>query len=498
MGEARVVVVGLGPAGLDLMLPAAAAEFERIPVRFVRTARHPAAVELVESGLTAETFDDRYDGASDFDSLYRGIVETLVAAAGEAGEIVYAVPGNPGVAERTVALLRAATGVQVTVHPGLSFVDLAWTRLDHDPMDGVHVVDARHFVPSVAGRSGALLIGHVVDRFTLSEVKLALLDVLAADTPVVVLARLGLPDEAVTTLPLEDLDREVDPDHLTSIFVDAGERTIAGDVAELVALARRLRGPGGCPWDAAQNHHSLMRYLLEEAYEVVEVLEQLPSDAPEGPLDAVTYAKVEDELGDLLFQVVFHSILAAEAGVFDLGDVARTVHDKLVRRHPHVFGSTEAETPDAVIANWEQIKREERSSSSLVDGISPGLPSLLYAHKLYRKAASIGLDPDPRADGFAAMRDALGHLDSAADSAETEHALGMLLAGAVVVARDRGVDAESALRGWSGRFRSRFERMETLAAASGVALDVQDAATSRRLWDEASAAVVRDKRPEDS
>ena len=202
----------------------------------------------------------------------------------------------------------------------------------------------------------------------------------------------------------------VEPDHLTSVFVDTGPHTVAGDVAELVALARRLRGPGGCPWDAEQSHHSLTRYLLEEAYETVEVLEQLPGDAPAGEVDLDVYARVEDELGDLLFQVVFHSILATEAGVFDLGDVARGVHDKLVRRHPHVFGDVEADSASAVVANWEQIKKAERSSSSLVDSISPGLPSLLYAHKLYRKAASVGLEPDPDRDGFAVMRDALDRL----------------------------------------------------------------------------------------
>jgi tetrapyrrole methylase family protein/MazG family protein len=496
VSPARVVVVGLGPADLDLMLPAARADYERIPHRYLRTRRHPAATALDAAGLGAESFDARYDTAADFDDLYPGIVATLVGAAREHGEIVYAVPGNPGVAERTVPLLRAAAGpdLEVTVVPGLSFVDLAWSRLGRDPMAGVHVVDAQDFAISAAGRSGPMLIGHVTDRLVLADIKVVLLDALAPDTPVVVLARLGLPDELITELALEDLDRVVEPDHLTSVFVDTGLHTVAGDVAALVALARRLRGPGGCPWDAEQTHHSLTRYLLEEAYETVEVLEQLPGDAPAGEVDLEVYARVEDELGDLLFQVVFHSILAGEAGAFDLGDVARGVHDKLVRRHPHVFGDVEAEDASAVIANWEQIKKAERSSSSLVDSISPGLPSLLYAHKLYRKAASVGLEPDPDRDGFSAMRDAVDRLATGTGPVEAETALGDLLAGAVVAARSRGVDAESSLRGWAGRFRDRFVRMEQLAAARGLELGAADAAGSRSLWDEAGAGDRSDAR----
>ncbi len=484
MGPACIVVVGLGPAGLDLLMPAARAELERIPHRYVRTRRHPAVVELAAAGITATSFDDAYESAGSFEALYPAIVETLIAAAKTHGEIVYAVPGNPGVAESTVALLRAAVTDELTIRvvPGLSFVDLAWTRLGRDPMAGVHILDAQDFTPNVAGRMGPMLIGHCIDRSIMSELKLVLLDALPAETTVVVLQRLGLPDEQITELPLSELDRAVEPDHLTSVFVDAGEHTIAGDVARLVALAQRLRGPGGCPWDAEQTHHSLTRYLLEEAYETVEVLELLPGDAPGGDIDLDAYARVEDELGDLLFQVVFHSILAAEAGAFDLGDVATGVHDKLVRRHPHVFGDAEAETAADVLANWEQIKKAERSSSSLVDGISPGLPSLLFAHKLYRKAASVGLDPDVAIDGFAVMREALDRLQLGEGPVEAERALGDLLAGAVVVARSRGVDAESSLRGWTARFRDRFVRMEQAAAADDLVLTPGTAKRARELW----------------
>jgi tetrapyrrole methylase family protein / MazG family protein len=485
--QGHVVVVGLGPAGVDLMLPAARSKLSYMAHRYARTARHPAIDELARHGLDFEAFDEHYESAASFDTLYRGITDALVAAASEHGEICYAVPGNPAVAERTVTLLREAaerSEITLEIVPGISFADLAWSRLGVDPMDGARLVDGQAFAVDAAGLHGRLLIGHCTSRLVLSDIKLVLLEVLPPDAPVTVLQRLGLPGEQVVTLALEALDRDVEPDHLTSIYVDAGQAAVAGEFAALVALSERLRAPGGCPWDAEQTHHSLARYLLEEAYETVEAIEGLPADAPDGDLDPDAYARLEDELGDLLYQVVFHSVLAQEAGSFTIADVARGIHEKLVRRHPHIFGDVEADTVSQVMTNWEQIKKGEKGSDSIVEGISPGLPSLLYAHKLYRKAASVGLDPGSDSEALARGSAALAALRDA-DAAATEVALGDLLAAAVVLARSRGVDAETSLRGWSARFRDRFVRMEQRAREQGV--DLAAAPTDRvaALWIEA-------------
>jgi tetrapyrrole methylase family protein / MazG family protein len=186
---------------------------------------------------------------------------------------------------------------------------------------------------------------------------------------------------------------------------------------------------------------------------------------------------------------VFHVILAEEAGAFTMADVARGIHDKLVRRHPHVFGDASARTGGDVLRNWEQIKKEEKGHESLVAGLTPGLPSLLYTHKLYRKAASAGLDPGglvPSVARVHAAADALASAPTAAQRAgDFEAALGELLAAAVALSRTGGVDAESALRGWAGRFRERFERFEVLARERGLDLGTLDPDTARALWDEA-------------
>jgi tetrapyrrole methylase family protein / MazG family protein len=484
MGRGLVVVVGLGPGGADLLLPAAREALERNPVRYARTARHPAVAELAADGIDLESFDDRYDAADDLDAVYGGIVETLIRDASERGEVAYAVPGNPVVAERTVALLHhAADGgrIDLRIVPGLSFADLAWARLGVDPMaTGARVVDGRALDVATVEDGGPLLVAQCDHPLVLSDVKVTLLERLDPGTPATVLQRLGLPDEHVVVVELAELDRAVEPDHLTAVWVPAAPST-THELARLLALAEQLRAPDGCPWDAEQTHHSLTRYLLEESYEVVEAVERLPADAPAGTApDDPAYGALVDELGDLLYQVIFHAVLAEEAGAFGLGDVARGIHDKLVRRHPHVFGEVDADTSAAVMANWEQIKKAEKGVESIVAGITPGLPSLLYAHKLLRKGASVGLDPGDVAASLDRIDGSTARLRAGA--ADPEAVLGELLAAAVALARALGVDTESALRGWAARFKERFETMERTAASQGLDLHTMTSAQVEALW----------------
>jgi tetrapyrrole methylase family protein / MazG family protein len=475
----RVVVVGLGPAGADLLLPAARAALERVDTRFVRTARHPAVDDLARDGIDLEPLDLLYDNADDLNTVYAAIADRVVEAARERGEILYAVPGSPTIAERSVELIRAA-GIDVELIPGISFVDLAWWRLGIDPMHGARVVDARAFAIDAAGSSGAMLIAQCDSQLVCSEVKLALLDSLAADHEVTVLQRLGLPDERVFTVALADVDRDVEPDHLTSLFVDTGSAAVGPELARLLALTERLRGPGGCPWDAAQTHHSLRRHVLEEAYEVVEAIELLPADAPAGDIPIGAYDALEDELGDLLFQVMIQSVLASEAGAFTVADVARAVHTKLVRRHPHVFGDVQVSDANEVVTNWEQIKKTEHDDQSLVAGVTAGLPSLIAAQKLFRKGASIGLDPD------ADLTDAIRRL-SESDDPDFESTLGAALAAVVAVGRVHDIDAESALASWTRRYKDQFRRMEQLAIDAGIDLASAPAPEVRALWETAAA-----------
>jgi tetrapyrrole methylase family protein/MazG family protein len=430
------VVVGLGPAGADLLTAGTMAAIERVPQRFLRTRRHPAADAVTD----ATAFDDLYEAAESFEAVYAAIVEAVVAAATQHGEVLYAVPGSPVVAERAVELLLADQRVDVEVLPALSFLDLAWARLGVDPVAlGARLVDGRRFEVEAAGERGPLLVGQCDQRHVLSAIKLSVED---GPDEVVVLQRLGLPDESVRTVAWDDLDREVQPDHLTSLWIPQLAEPVAAELARFHELVRTLRAE--CPWDREQTHASLMRHLLEETYEVLEALEHVDEATGEG------FEDLEEELGDLLFQVVFHSVIAAEEGQFTLADVARGIHDKLRARHPHVFDPQPGANDTAHLASeWERRKVLEKGRSSVMDGIPAALPALAYAAKVQKKAASQGVD----------WRTLPG-LDPDTGEGRLLHLIDEARAG--------GTDPETALRSATSALRDAFIAAEQAAAPGSL------------------------------
>lgn len=447
MTRPLVTVVGLGPGDPSLVTAGVLDAIAAVPARYLRTERHPSAA-LVAG---ASTFDHHYDAADTFGEVYRRIVDDLVAAATEHGHVLYAVPGSPRVLERTVDLLdeqEAAGVIGLRVLAAMSFVDLAWVRLGIDPYEaGVRLVDAHRFTRAAAGERGPMLVAHCHNQRVLSDVKLSIEE--APTEPVVVLQRLGLPDESITTVAWADLDREVDADHLTSLYVPALAEPVAGEMQAFVELVARLRAE--CPWDAKQTHASLSRHLVEETYEVLDALDAVGEGGPDTDLDS--YAHLEEELGDLLFQIVFHSTLANEAGAFGLAQVIRGIHDKLVHRHPHVFAEVTVDGADEVVANWEQIKAAEKGRESAFDGIPTYLPALQFAAKVHRKAGTVGLDT---AAGVPSAAEAL----AAAQAEVDERTVGELLLAAVALARSGDVDPEGALRRAATRLRDRAQVIE--------------------------------------
>ncbi len=477
---ARVVIVGLGPGPRNTVTQATLEAIERIDVQFVRTKRHPTA-DLMPK---ATSFDSLYDTLPTFEDVYREITEAVVAAAIEHGEVLYAVPGSPLILESSVAQLRADSRVEVQVLPALSFLDLAWEALGIDPVNaGVRLIDGHRFALEASGERGPLLVAQVHADWVLSDVKLAH-ESANGNEPVVLLHHIGLPDQRVEHTTWQELDRVLPADHLTTLYIPQMAEPVSGELARLHQLARTLREQ--CPWDREQTHDSLIKHLIEETYEVVDAIEALDADDP-----ATDEAFIE-ELGDLLYQVEFHATIAEQQGRFSMADVARSIHDKLVRRHPHVFGDVVANSANDVVQTWDEVKRAEKKSidgtASTFTGVAKSGPSLQYATKIQKRAADVGFDW-PNADGAfekiveesAEIRQAVA-LNSDPETVRME--LGDLLFSVVNLSRHLGHDAEQALRGASDKFRHRFEQVEQLALSRKIDLANAPLEQLDALWDE--------------
>ncbi len=245
---------------------------------------------------------------------------------------------------------------------------------------------------------------------------------------------------------------------------------------ELRAVVARLRAPDGCPWDREQTHASLRPYVIEEAYEVLAVL------------DAGDTQHLPEELGDLLLQIVLHTQLAEEAGEFDMADVLEGLTQKLIRRHPHVFGDVKLETADQVNRQWDELKRGERQpDDSALANVPPAMPALAYAQTLLRRAETAGFAWPKREDVLEKLDEELRELADATSPQEAAAELGDLLLNVANYARYLGIDAEEALREASHKFRRRFTAVESRARDRGLDLKSQTREALMALWDEAKA-----------
>ena len=444
----RVIVVGLGPAGPDLLTVGAQQVIQSAHVVRLRTSVHPAAA-LID----APSYDHLYETLDSFEAVYQAIVDDLVALSAH-GDVVYVVPGAPTVAEHTVELLVARDDVVVELLPAMSFLDLSWARLRIDPVErGVQLVDGHRFDDALPLLSGPVLVSQCHNTGVLNDIKLAFVG--REPDSATVLHHLGLPDEVVALVPWSDIDSTVEADHLTSLYIDSVPPNTATAVVAFEALVRRLRSE--CPWDQAQTHESLMRYLIEESFEVVEAVET-------GQDDGV----VASEFGDLFFQIVLHAVIADEVGGFDMVDITESIHNKLVRRHPHVFGHDSADDGPSRL-RWEELKAAETSSASLFANL-PDLPSLAKAAKLMDKGDAMGFRWPDTSFAAAKVDEELAELRAETHIDGQQRELGDVFLALVGWARSAGIDPDTALRGANRRFIDRLRQLEFNAASDQIAL----------------------------
>lgn len=490
-------LVGLGPGGADALPPRARLLLTqtRFPV-FLRTARHPVVTQEPLASVVFAAFDDVYENEPSFEAVYDTIVQRVLAAHDAQGEVVYAVPGHPLVGEATTARLLPLArekAIPVAIVGAPSFVDACLEALGEAVTDNLAIVDALALnadepTPLRALRTnGPLLLYQVHSRLAASNVKLALMRAGYPDAFVVsIIWSAGVAGEQrVWVTPLHQMDRSDAFDHLCSVWVPAlPPQARRPDFDDLVGVMARLRDKNhGCPWDLKQTHQTLRPFVLEEAYEVADAID---ADDP----DALT-----EELGDLLLQVVFHAQLAGEAGTFEAGDVIQTIVEKLVRRHPHVFGDLKVETAGEVLANWNAIKAGEKNNAvrtSILDGIPRSLPALSQALETSQRAVKAGFEWADTSHVLDKVAEELAELRAEIDvpaprAGRIADELGDLLFTLVNVARRVGIDPEAALRQQLTKFGRRFRHIEAAARARNLPLDALGIEAMEALWQEAKA-----------
>lgn len=480
-----ITIIGLGPGSMDDLSLKAWRILENAQTVYLRTSRHPCVPHLPQTA-TYHSFDDLYETLADFNDVYAAITARILEAA-QSGDVVYAVPGDPLVGESTATrILSAASDAKIAVHiiNGISFIEPMLSLLQIDALDGLQIADglaiASQHHPALNPTFSAF-IGQVYSRQVASDVKLTLMNQYPDEHPVKLIHGAGTTGSQVESLPLYEIDRSPHIDHLTSLYVPGlGELTSFESFQETIA---HLRAPEGCPWDREQTHQSLRPYLLEEAYEVLEAI------------DADDMDSLCAELGDLLLQVVLHVQIATEHGEFQMADVIRHVNEKMIRRHPHVWGDVDVNgDAEKVVANWEDIKKAEKNGDetarkSILDGIPRGLPALLVAHKYQEKAAKVGFDWPDISGVEQKIREELDEIFTAPTNTDRASEIGDVMFVLVNYLRWLGIlDPESILREINAKFYRRFTYVETQASANGdkpltaYTLEEMDA-----LWDEAKA-----------
>lgn len=481
-----ITIVGLGPGDGRLLTREAWALLSTAGQIYLRTARHPAVADLPPT-VVQHSFDTVYDAADDFAAVYNQIVAQVLEL-GEAGDVLYAVPGHPLVGEATVSgLLEQAPrrGVALRIVAGLSFVEPVLTAVGYDALDGLQVFDAldlaAYLYPPL--HSGTpLLVGQVYSRFVAAEVKLVLGAIYPDEHPVSLVHRAGAVDELVETLPLYAIDRSTATDHLTTLFVPS--LPAAANLPALAETIAVLRSPEGCPWDIEQTPQSMRSSILEEAYEVL------------AALDSGDQVNLREELGDLLYLIVMQAQMASEAGEFTLSEIIAGIDAKLRRRHPHVWGDWEVNSTAEVLQNWELLKQKEKADKpaippSALDGILHSLPALVHSQKIQDRAARTGFDWPDISGVLAKIQEEIGEIGEAANAEQRAAELGDLLFASVNLARWLEVDAETALRDASRRFSTRFRLVEQFALERRLDLSVMTLPELDALWNEAKETLAK-------
>ena len=446
----------------------------------LRTRQHPTVAGL-PGNLHVHSFDQLYETSESFEDVYTRIIEQVLELGRREQGVIYAVPGDPFVAEATTPeITRQAheQGIPIRIVNGLSFLEPVFTLLGIDPLPHLLILDAielsqKHFAAFPPDMP--VLIAQIYSKMIAAEVKMTLNTVYPDEHPVTLVHSAGMPEQSVEKIPLFKIDRS-EKIGLTSVLYlpPLGDGISFEAFQEIVA---RLRAPDGCPWDIEQTNQSMRPHLLEESYEVL------------AALDSGDPAKMVEEFGDLLLQIVMNAQIASEAGDFTMTDVIKGIREKIIRRHPHVFGDLEVKDVQGVLRNWERIKAVERGETEkkegLLDGVPLALPALSQAQEYQDRAARVGFDWNNIDGVLEKITEEICELQAAKNEHQITSELGDLFFSLVNLARWKKIDSETALREANMRFRHRMMLMEKSAQAEGKELSSMSLEELERLWEEA-------------
>jgi len=461
-----IFVLGLGAGDIEQLPVGIYRRLQKASPLYLRTGEHPVVRSLEEEGIQFHSFDEIYEKHDRFEDVYEEIVSILLEKVRE-GDVFYAVPGHPLVAEKTVQLLLEAERKQlcnVVIEGGQSFLDPLFTSLQIDPIEGFQLVDATAFRLDELQLKHHIIFCQVYDQFVASEVKLALMEQLPDEYEIYVVTAAGSKQEKIEKIPLYELDRVTTLNNLASVYVPpVKEETLLYQRFETLRyVIATLRGPNGCPWDRKQTHESLKKYLLEEAYELLDAIDEQDDD------------HIVEELGDVLLQVMLHAQIGEDEGMFSINDVIYNITEKMIRRHPHVFADVNVENADEVVQNWESIKAKEKgtNTASLLDGVAKSLPGLLKAYQYQKKAAKVGFDWQDVEPMWQKVSEEIGEFQQEASIKNNKQKLtnefGDLLFALVNIARYYEIDPEEALAMTNRKFYRRFSYMEEQIKEQGL------------------------------
>ncbi|WP_026583002.1 nucleoside triphosphate pyrophosphohydrolase [Bacillus sp. J33] len=479
----KITILGLGAGDLDQLPLGVYKKIRNAETLYLRTKEHPVLRDLEKDGLEYQSFDSIYEKHGRFEEVYEEICETLLEAALDT-DVTYAVPGHPLVAERTVQLLieRAPQqDIEIDLGGGQSFLDPLFQALRIDPIEGFQLLDGTDLNRDEIEVAQHIIIGQVYDQFVASDVKLTLMEKLPYDYEVYIVTAAGSREEKVTKVPLHELDHGMELNNLTSVYVPPvkDETILYKEFSKLRSIIAELRGPNGCPWDLKQTHESLKKYLIEEAYELIEAIDNEESE------------HMAEELGDVLLQVMLHAQIGEDEGYFTIDDVIQGLSEKMIRRHPHVFGDVQAENEEDVLKNWQSIKQEEKGEKQefIMDSIPKSFPNLMRAAEIQKKAAKVGFDWKEVEPAWEKVKEEISEFESEAraGSSQMEAEFGDILFALVNIARFYKIDAEEATRKTNEKFIRRFSFVEERVKMSGRSFEDFTLEQLDDFWNEAKA-----------